>query len=424
MNVLREFAWREMLQDATEGAEEAFGSGPLTAYIGFDPSAPSLHVGSLLPIMGLLHLQRAGHTPVALVGGGTGLIGDPSGKTQERQLLTRAEVATNLGGIRAQLESFLDFETKTNPARMVDNYEWLGETGVLDFFRDVGKHFSVNALLRKEGIRRRLEDEESGISFTEFSYLLLQSYDFLALYDRIGCTAQLGGSDQWGNITSGIDLIRRVRGAKAWGVVFPLITGAGGVKFGKTEAGAVWLDPERTSPFRFYQFWLNTDDRDVVRYLKYFTLLDRATIDALAGEVETDPAARTAQRTLAEDVTRRVHGETGLARARLASEVLFGGEIEGLGAPEIADIFSDVPSSELSGDALSGEGVGLLDLLAEAGVVSSRGEARRAVEGGGIYLNNRRITEPRASVSTGDAIEGSFIVVRKGKRNYHLIRVL
>jgi tyrosyl-tRNA synthetase len=423
MNVLQEFAWREMLHDASDGAEEAFASGSLTAYIGFDPSAASLHVGSLLPIMGLLHLQRAGHSPVALVGGGTGLIGDPSGKAQERQLLSREAVAANLEGIRAQLEGFLDFETKKNPARMVNNLDWLGDMGVLDFFRDVGKHFSVNALLRKEGVRRRLENEETGISFTEFSYLLLQAYDFLALHDRIGCTAQLGGSDQWGNITSGIDLVRRVRGVKVHGVVFPLITGAGGVKFGKTEAGAVWLDPELTSPFRFYQFWLNQDDRDVVRYLKFFTLLDRAEIEGLAAEAEANPAARTAQRTLAEDVTRRVHGESGVTRARLASEVLFGGEIEGLGATEIEDIFSDVPSSELPRDELSGEGAGLLDVLAASGVASSRGDARRAVEGGGIYLNNRRMSDARATVTLDDAIEGRFMVLRKGKRNYHLLRI-
>jgi tyrosyl-tRNA synthetase len=423
MSVFEEFKWRGMLQDATEGAEEAFSKAPVTAYIGFDPTASSLHVGSLLPIMGLVHLQRAGHHPIALVGGGTGLIGDPSGKLEERQLLSREAVEENLAGIRAQLESFLDFETEQNPARMVNNLEWLGALGALDFFRDVGKHFSVNALLRKEGIRRRLESDEAGISFTEFSYVLLQAYDFLALFDRLGCTAQLGGSDQWGNIVSGIDLIRRVRGERAFGAVFPLITGTGGVKFGKTEAGAIWLDPRRTSPFRFYQFWLNAEDAEVGRYLRFFTLLDRAEIERLDRETEAAPERRVAQRTLAENVTRRVHGESGLARAVQASEVLFGGEIEGLEADEIRDIFQDVPSSEVARAELEGEGKGLLDLLADAGVTPSKGEARRAVEGGGIYLNNRRVTDSRAAVTLEDAVEGSFLVLRKGKRSYHLIRV-
>ena len=264
MNLIEEYRWRGMLHDATEGAEEALLDEPRSAYIGFDPTAKSLHVGSLMPIMGLVHLQRAGHSPVALLGGGTGLIGDPSGKTQERQLLTREQAAVNAVGIRDQLAHFLDFDARGNPARMENNLDWLDKLPMIDFLRDTGKHFSVNAMLKKESVRRRLEDDQQGITYTEFSYMLLQAYDFLALYDRCGCTVQLGGSDQWGNIVTGTDLIRRVRGGKAWGVVFPLVTGMGGVKFGKTEAGSVWLDPELTSPYRFYQFWLNTDDRDVM----------------------------------------------------------------------------------------------------------------------------------------------------------------
>jgi len=424
MSVLEEFRWRGMVKDLTEGADEALEEGPVTAYIGFDPTASSLHVGNLLPIMGLVHLQRHGHRPIAVVGGGTGLIGDPSGKSQERLLLTRDEVAHNLEGIRSQLEQFLEFDGVDNPARVVNNLEWLGGLSLVDFLRDVGKHFSVNALLRKESIRRRLEDEEVGISYTEFSYLLLQAYDFLELYQRHGCTLQLGGSDQWGNITAGIDLIRRTSGEKAHGVVFPLVTTAEGTKFGKTEEGAVWLDPARTSPFRFYQFWINTADGDVGTYLKYFTLLDRDEIASLERAVEERAWEREAQRRLAEDVTRRVHGEEGLARAEKATDVLFGGEeITGLGADEIADVFMDVPSSRIGAGELAGEGKGLVDLLAETGVASSKGEARRSIDQGGIYLNNRRVPDVDASVTSADAIEGRFLVLRKGKKRYHLVKV-
>ncbi len=424
MNFLEELRWRGLVHDATEGAEEALSAGAVTAYIGFDPSASSLHVGSLLPIMALVHLQRAGHRPVALLGGGTGLIGDPSGKTEERRLLSKEEAAENQEGIRRQLEHFLDFDAAENPARMANNLEWLGTLPVLDFLREVGKHFSVNALLRKESVRRRLENEETGISYTEFSYLLLQAYDFLALHDRHGCTFQLGGSDQWGNITAGIDLIRRVRGAKAHGVVLPLVTTASGAKFGKTEAGTVWLDPTRTSPYRFYQFWLNVADDEVVQYLRYFTLLDQGEIDALEEEVRERPWAREAQRALGRDVTRQVHGEEGLEAALRATEVLFGGgEVEGLSTEEVEDIFADVPSSTVPRSDLEGEGTSIVALLDRTGVTASRGEARRAIDQGGIYLNNRRVEEGGRAVTTDDALEGTFLVLRKGKKRYHLVRL-
>jgi len=414
-----------MIEDLTEGVEEAFRSGPLTAYIGFDPSASSLHVGSLLPIMGLVHLQRHGHRPIAVVGGGTGLIGDPSGKTEERPLLNRDEVARNLEGIRGQLEHFLEFDGVENPARLVNNLDWLGRLSLVDFLRDVGKHFSVNALLRKESVRRRVEAEETGISYTEFSYALLQAYDFLELHRRYGCTLQLGGSDQWGNITAGIDLVRRMEGERAYGIVFPLVTTADGTKFGKTEEGTVWLDPERTSPFRFYQFWINTDDRDVVRYLRRFTLLEREEIGALERAVEERPHEREAQRRLAEEVTRAVHGEGGLERARRATQVLFRGEdLEGLAAAEIADIFSDVPSSELAPSALEGEGRGLVELLADTGLTRSRSEARRQIAQGGIYLNNERVEDAERRVGRGDAIEERFLVLRRGKKRYHLVKLV
>jgi tyrosyl-tRNA synthetase len=423
MNLFEEYRWRGLLQDATEGAETAFGTGRHSAYVGFDPTADSLHVGHLLPVMGLVHLQRAGHTPIALVGGGTGLIGDPSGKTRERQLLTRDQVQANAEAIRGQLASFLDFGGVVNPARMENNLDWLGGTGVLDFLRDVGKHFPVNVLLRKDTIRRRLEDEATGITYTEFSYVLLQSYDFLRLFQDQGCRFQFGGQDQWGNITSGIELIRRVTGEKAYGAVFPLITTTSGVKFGKTEAGAVWLSPERTSPYRFYQFWMNTEDADAGRYLRYFTLLPRDEIETLEDRMAEAPQRREAQRRLAEEVTRTVHGETGVGRAKAATQVLFGGVVEGLGAGEIADIFADVPSTALPGEALSGEGVGLVELLAETGLTASRGEARRSVEQGGIYLNNHRESDTQRRLTAADTLEGRFLLLRKGKKRYHLVRV-
>ena len=423
-SVLDEFAWRGMLHDATEGAADHLRGGSRVCYIGFDPTAPSLHVGSLLPIMGLAHLQRAGHSPLALVGGGTGLIGDPSGKAAERQLLTADQARENAEGVRDQLAAFLDFEVRSNPARMANNLDWLGAMSAVDFLRDVGKHFSVNAMLRKESVRRRVENEETGISFTEFAYQLLQAYDFLHLFRTHGCTVQMGGSDQWGNITAGIDLIRRVAGEAAVGAVFPLVTTASGTKFGKTEAGTVWLDPEWTSPFRFYQFWINAGDDEALRYLRFFTFLDRTAIEGLEADSAAEPHRRHAQRALAEDVTRRVHGETGLSRARLATEALFGGSIEGLGAGEIADVFADVPSSQVPRSALEGEGTGILELLADAGVASSRGDARRSVEGGGIYLNGVRVEDPQRQVLVEDAVEGRFLVLRKGKKTYHLVEVV
>jgi tyrosyl-tRNA synthetase len=373
--------------------------------------------------MGLVHAQRAGHTPIALVGGGTGLIGDPSGKTAERQLLSKEAARENADGIRRQLEHFLDFGSVSNAARVRNNLDWLGGLALIDFMRDIGKHFSVNQMLAKESVKRRVEGSEAGISFTEFSYSLLQSYDFLQLYRSEGCTVQMGGSDQWGNITAGIDLVRRMEGARAFGVVFPLVTQASGVKFGKTEEGAVWLDPEMTSPFRFYQYWINVEDADVVRYLSFFTLLGAEAIADLADKVASEPQARTAQRALADDVTRRLHGETGLARARAATQALFGGDIAGLAAEDIADVFADVPSSEVPKDALGGEGKSLVDLMAESGVASSKGDARRSIEGGGVYVNNVRVEDTSRVVRMSDTIEGRFLLLRKGKKQYHLVAV-
>jgi tyrosyl-tRNA synthetase len=419
-----ELEWRGMLYDATDGSAEHLAGGPRTAYIGFDPTAASLHVGHLLQVMALVHFQRAGHRPIALVGGGTGLIGDPSGRTAERQLLSKEQAASNAEAIRRQLEPFLDFAAVANPARLRNNLDWLGGLALVDFLRDVGKHFSVNQMLGKESVKRRLDDDESGISFTEFSYLLLQSYDFLELHRRDGCQLQMGGSDQWGNITAGIDLIRRTTGERAFGVVVPLVTKADGTKFGKSESGAVWLDPLMTSPYRFYQFWINADDADVSRYLRFFSSKPRAEIEALDQAVAAEPAGRAAQRALAEEVTGRVHGETGLARARQASEVLFGGDLDGLGADDVAEIFADVPSSTLARDALGGAGKALVDLVAECGLASSKSDGRRSVEGGGIYVNSRRVTHVEHRVTTADAIDGRFLVLRKGKKSHHLVKVV
>src|ERR1051325_7772005 len=314
MDLFGEFEWRGLVYGATEGLRDVIARERLTTYIGFDPTAASLHVGTPLPILCLARLQRFGHPPIAVVGGGTGMIGDPSGKATERALLTVEQVEANVEGIRAQLSRVLDFENTSAPARLVNNADWLTKLGAIEFMRDVGKYFTVNYMLAKESVKRRSESDE-GISYTEFSYLLLQSYDFLVLHDRFKCTLQLGGSDQWGNITAGVDLIRRLRSAKAHGLVMPLLTTASGAKFGKTEAGAVWLDPNLTSPFRFYQFWLNADDGDVGRYLRYFTFLDRPTIEQLEDATRRAPESREAQRALAREVTRMIHGEEHVARA-------------------------------------------------------------------------------------------------------------
>src|SRR6266851_9308364 len=356
MNVFEEFKWRGMLYGASERLEEALTNQSITGYIGFDPTAASLHVGSLLPIMGLVRLQQHGHTPIALVGGGTGMIGDPSGKTQERQLLSKEQIEHNLEGIKAQLSLFLDFETKTNRAMLINNADWLAPVRMVDFLRDVGKHFTVNYMLAKESVKRRFE-EGDGISFTEFSYMLLQSYDFLELYDRYHCTLQMGGSDQWGNIVAGTELIRKLRGARGYAMVFPLVTTSAGVKFGKTEAGTIWLDANLTSPFRFYQFWINTDDRDVVKYLKFFTMLNQAEIAVLEASLEAAPEKREAHRKLGEEVTRMVHGDFQLQRAMQASQVLFGGEIADLDARDVLDIFAEVPSSDKPASGFEGDGI-------------------------------------------------------------------
>jgi tyrosyl-tRNA synthetase len=422
-NLFEELTWRELVYDATEGLSEVLATQSITAYAGFDPTADSLHVGHLLPLMGLSRLQRYGHTPIAIVGGGTGMIGDPSGKSKERNLLSAAQIDANVAAIRVQLERFLDFDRPGNAARIVNNADWLGTVDLLTFLRDAGKHFTVNYMLQKESVSRRLESED-GISFTEFSYLLLQAYDFLQLFDRFGCTVQLGGSDQWGNITAGIDLIRKLRAKKGHGLVMPLVTTASGVKFGKTEKGAVWLDPRRTSPFAFFQFWLNTDDRDVLRYLRSFTFLERARIAELARSVASSPEKREAQRVLAREVTALVHGVEQVTRAEHASQLLFGEDIAQLSADDVLSVFADVSTAEISPVQLAGEGLGIVELLVAARVVPSKSEARRMVQAGGVYVNNRRISDLQAKVTLASAIDGRVMVLRKGARQNHVVKIV
>jgi tyrosyl-tRNA synthetase len=421
-----------MISDATPGLDERLSSERVTAYIGFDPSASSLHVGSLLPVMALARLQRYGHRPLAIVGGGTGLIGDPSGKTQERLLLTKEKVEENLQGLRNQLERFLDFEAQENPALIINNAEWLTTIHLMDFLRDVGKHFTVNYMLAKESVSRRLEQEQ-GISYSEFSYMLLQAYDFYVLNSRYDCTLQMGGSDQWGNILAGIELTRRLGGGRTDGLVFPLVTKASGVKFGKTEAGGnIWLDEKLTSPYQFYQFWLNTEDRDVITYLKYFTWLSREEIEQLGESVKSAPEQREAQKILAREVTAMVHGETAVARALKASRVLFGEEFSGLSAGEILDIFSEVPSTTLPRTLFEGDGTTIVNVAVqcewnksddESREPLTKGETRRLIQGGGLYLNNQRVTSDKQLITLADLIEGQVLVLRKGQKQYHLARV-
>jgi tyrosyl-tRNA synthetase len=420
MDLYGELAWRGMVYDTTDGLTEALVRERVVGYAGFDPTAASLHVGSLLPIMALARLQRHGHGAIALVGGGTGLIGDPSGKSVERTLLDTDRVAANAASIRRQLEHFLDFDQTVNPARLVDNSEWLTRVSALELLRDVGKYFTVNYMLAKESVKRRVESAD-GISYTEFSYLLLQAYDFLVLHDRFGCTLQLGGSDQWGNITAGLDLIRKLRSAKAYGLVLPLVTTSAGTKFGKTEAGTVWLDATLTSPYEFYQFWVNVDDRDAVTFLKYFTFLSQSEIAALEAATGREPERRHAQKALAREVTGLVHGAGAVRQAEAAAEKLFSGELASMAASELLQIFQNVPSCDVP---LRTEGWPVIELLTTSGITTSKSEAARLIRGGGLYVNDRRITDEKTMLDSDNAIEGRLFVMRKGKRDYFVVRLV
>jgi tyrosyl-tRNA synthetase len=424
IDFLSDMQTREVVHQMTESdLPSALAQGPVTGYIGFDPSAASLHVGSLLQILALVRFQRAGHRPIAIAGGATGLVGDPSGKDSERELLTAEHIEANLAGIRSQLERYLDFDGPRG-AVVLNNHEWLGQLSLIDFLRDVGKHFSVNAMVARDSVRVRLEQREQGISYTEFTYMLLQAYDFVELYRRFGCTLQMGGSDQWGNIVSGADLIRRMHGTVAHGLTFHLVTRGDGKKFGKSEQGNVWLDPQWTSPYDFYQFWLNADDADALRYLKQFTFLSVAEIDELGEEQARVPERRAAQKTLAEEVTRFVHGADALTRAQNASRALFGGgDWHSLTAQELEEAFRHTPSSTLPRAALGSAEASLASLLASAGLTRGKGQARRDIQQGGVYLNNQRVRDAEHSLDANDLLAGTFAVLRRGKKTYHVVRV-
>lgn len=422
MNILDELQWRGLVHDCTDRAEfqKRLDAGPMTLYCGFDPTADSLHVGTLVPLLALRRFQIAGHHPVAVAGGATGSIGDPSGKTAERQLLTRDVLDANIAGVKPQLARLLDFEAASNPARLVDNADWTRGVSYLDFLRDIGKHFSVNVMVAKESVRARMEDRESGISYTEFSYMLLQAFDFYHLCKDLGCELQIGGSDQWGNITAGIDLCRKKLGRHAFGLTLPLVTRADGLKFGKSESGNVWLDPRRTSVYRFYQFWINTEDAMAGTYLKYFTFLDRPAIESLALQHTERPEARIPQRALAKEVTTLVHGEAACSEAIRASEILFGGGLEGISEGTFNEIIGEVPTAQIEAAQLNGT---LVDLLAHSRLCQSKGQARKDVEGGGIYLNSVRELNPQRTIAAADLLFGKHLLLRKGKRNHMVVTV-
>lgn len=418
MDLLKDLEWRGITYQQTdaEGLKDLLNKESISIYCGIDPTADSMHIGHLLPFLTLRRFQNQGHRPLVLVGGATGLIGDPSGKNEERKLQTVEAIQGNVESIKGQLQSIFDFEGE-NGAVMVNNYDWIGAMDVVAFLRDFGKHVGVNYMLAKDTISSRLE---SGISFTEFTYTILQAMDFNHLYDNYNCKLQIGGSDQWGNITTGLELIRRTHEeeTKAFGFTIPLVTKADGTKFGKTESGAVWLDPKKTSPYEFYQFWINAADADVVKYLKYFTFLSHEEIDALAASVETEPHLRKAQKTLAEEMTKLIHGEEALDQAIRITQALFSGDIKSLSASEILEGFKDVPSFEQA----KGEEIGLIDLLVNAKISPSKRQAREDVGNGAIYINGERITDLQHVMGEGDKIEGQFTIIRRGKKKYFRVQ--
>ena len=418
MTLLEDLQWRGIIYQQTdeEGIKETLEKEKISLYCGVDPTADSMHIGHLLPYLTLRRFQKHGHRPIVLVGGATGMIGDPSGKSEERKLQTTEVIQYNVECIQKQLSQIFDFEGE-HGAIMVNNYDWAGSMDIVTFLRDYGKHVGVNYMLAKDTIANRLE---TGISFTEFTYTILQAMDFLHLYENFDCKMQVGGSDQWGNITTGLELIRKMapEGSKAFGLTIPLVTKADGTKFGKTESGAIWLDPEKTTPYEFYQFWINTADADVVKYLKFFTFLSKEEIEGLEESVKNEPHLRKAQKALAEEMTRLIHGQDSLDQAIKITEALFNGEIQNLTAAEIKQGFKDVPSYEHT----TGEEIGIVDLLIAAGIVSSKRQAREDVTNGAISINGQRVTETDYVVSEKDRIEGQFTVIRRGKKKYFLIK--
>ncbi len=405
--------------------EKRLDSDQLTAYSGFDPTADSMHVGHLLQVCNLRRLQLAGHRPIAVAGGGTGFIGDPGGKTEERTLLSEEALLANLEGIRRQLEHFLDFgaDSGSRRALLLNNADWLRPLSLFGFLRDVGKHFTVNQMVAKDSVKSRLSRADQGISYTEFSYMLLQAYDFLHLFDTHGCRLQLGGSDQWGNITMGIDLVRKVRQQEVWGLTTPLVVKADGTKFGKTESGTVWLDASRTSPFQLYQFFFRSEDAVTGAYLRYFTFLEPEVIIGLDEATAAHPERRQAQRELARQVCTLVHGQAETDRAEQAAAALYGEEVARLDERTLLDVFADAPSTTVARSRLDGGGLSLMELLVETGMAPSNGRARTTIEQGGAYLNNRREQDPGRLLDPDDLVAGRYLVLRRGKRDYHLVEV-
>jgi tyrosyl-tRNA synthetase len=419
---LSELRWRGFLEATTsEELDAHLAAASRTIYVGFDPTADSLHLGSLVPVMALAHAQRCGHRPLAIVGGGTGLIGDPSGKSAERMLLTKEEAERNTAAIGAQLGKFFDLSSPEK-GLLVNNADWLLPLPLVDFLRDIGKHFSVNEMMKRDSVRTRLEEREHGISYTEFTYMLLQAYDFLHVSQHLDCTIQMGGRDQWGNIVSGIDLIRRITGRQAFGITTPLLTTSTGKKFGKTEEGAVWLDPERTSPYQVYQYWLQTPDADVIAYLKLFTFLDRQRIAELQREVETSPEEREAQRVLAVECTAVVHGLDAARAVETASRILFGESVDAATPQTMETLAREVPTTEIARSEFA-SGMALVDLLVRTSLAESKAAARRLIEGGGVYLYNERQNSPQRTVASTDLKWPGAILLRTGKKNFHLALV-
>ena len=424
LDILFELSWRGLINQTTDDANlpKLLAEKPRTVYAGFDPTADSLHVGHLMALMILRRFQKAGHRPIAVVGGATGMIGDPSGKSEERKLLSVESLRANIAGMEPQLRRFLDFDCGPQSAVLVNNYDWMGKFGYLEFLRDVGKHFPVNVMLAKDSVRNRLDRSEVGMSYTEFSYMLLQAYDFVHLNEQFGCELQVGGSDQWGNITAGIDLARRLRGVQLYGCTCPLLTKSDGTKMGKSESGALWLSAEKTSPYQFYQYWINLDDADVGGCLRFFTDLEKGEIDTLLAEHQADPGRRSAHCRLAAELTRLVHGSEGLRTAERATEIFFGAEISDLNDAQLAGIFADVPSRQLPREQLSGEGLPIIDALVESGLAKSKGEARRTITQGGAYVNNRRVEGIETQLTTAHLASESTMILRSGKKNYALLR--
>ena len=426
MSLIEELSWRGMLQDIMPGTEEQLKKEPTSSYIGFDPTADSLHIGSLVPILLLYHLQQDGHKPIALIGGATGMVGDPSGKSEERNLLDEETLQKNIIGVRKQLEKFLDFDpNRLNCAEIVNNYDWFKGLGFIDFLRDVGKHMTVNYMMSKDSVKKRIEGE-TGISYTEFAYQLMQGYDFYWLYTNKKCKLQMGGSDQWGNITTGTELIRKKSGGEAFAFTCPLITKTDGGKFGKTEKGNIWLDPEKTSPFQFYQFWLNAADADAEKWIKIFTLLPKNEISVLLAEHRQDPGTRILQRKLAECITIFVHGNAEFETARQNTEQLFGKKEEinlhELSEAELLNAMDGVPLQTIASASIA-SGIDIVSFLFESGIMPSKGESRKMIMGGGISINKQKVTDIAFTVDTNSLLANQYVVVQKGKKNHYLVKI-